>query len=98
MSKARLQEIEMGEAMIIHLIREGYWNNLESFCGDSYKKTSDPFYLFWGAFAQYHLGNPNGAINDLLSIQQKKEISYACIIALLFYQNQARNIDRVLNL
>jgi hypothetical protein len=32
----------------------------------------------------------------LLPIQQKKEVAYACIVALLFYQNQARNIDRVI--
>ena len=31
----------------------------------------------------------------MLPIQQKKEVAYACIVALLFYQNQARNIDRV---
>lgn len=81
--------------MIISLVRDGHWNSLESYCNDSHKKTSDPAYMFWRGFAQYQLGNPSGAINDLLSIQQKKEISYACIVALLFYQNQARNIDRV---
>lgn len=95
MSKARLQEVEMGEAMVISLIRDGYWNTLENYCNDSYKKTSDPIYLFWRAFAQHHLANTSGAINDLLSIQQKKEVAYACIVALLYYHNQARNIDRV---
>ena len=85
----------MGEAMVLHLVKEGYWNNLESFCNDTYKRTSDPLYLFWRGFAQYQLGNPSAAINDLLGIQQKKEVAYACIVALLFYQNQARNIDRV---
>lgn len=81
--------------MIIHLTREEHWNTLESYCNDSFKKTSDPLFMFWRAFAQHNLGNTSGAINDLLSIHQKKEIAYACIIALLFYQNQARNIDRV---
>jgi hypothetical protein len=96
MSKARLQETEMGEAMVIHLVREGYWNNLEAFCNDSYKRTSDPLYLFWHGFALHQLGNTAAAINDLLSIHQKKEIAYASIVALLYYQAQARNIDRVL--
>lgn len=82
--------------MIITLVREGYWNSLESFCNDSYQKTSDPIYLFWRGFAQHNLGNTSAAINDLLSIQQKKEVSFACIVALLYYHNQARNIDRVL--
>jgi hypothetical protein len=85
----------MGEGMVISLVRDGYWNWLESFCLDSYKKTSDPVYMFWRAFAQYNIGNASGAINDLLSIQQKKEVSYACIIALLYYQGKARNTDRV---
>jgi hypothetical protein len=81
--------------MVITLIREGYWNSLEAFCQDYYKKTSDPVYVFWKGFALYNLGNVNGAINDLLSIQQKKEIAYACIVGLLFYQNKAKNTDRV---
>jgi hypothetical protein len=81
--------------MVISLARDGYWNWLESFCFDSYKKTSDPVYMFWRAFAQYNLGNSSGAINDLLSIQQKKEVAYACIVALLYYQGKARNTDRV---
>jgi hypothetical protein len=62
----------MGEGMVISLVRDGYWNWLESFCLDSYKKSSDPVYIFWRAFAQYNIGNASGAINDLLSIQQKK--------------------------
>jgi hypothetical protein len=85
----------MGEGMVISLVRDGYWNWLDSFSLDSYKKTSDPVYMFWRAFAQYNLGNASGAINDLLSIQQKKEVSYACIVALLYYQGKARNTDRV---
>ncbi len=58
--------------MIISLVRDAYWNNLEAICSDYYKKTSDPVYMFWRGFAQYNLGNSSGAINDLLSIQQKK--------------------------
>ena len=81
--------------MVISLVRDGYWNWLESFCLDSYKKTSDPVYTFWRAFAQFNIGNASGAINDLLSIQQKKEVTYACIVALLYYQGKARNTDRV---
>jgi hypothetical protein len=51
MSKARLQEAEIGEGMILCYIKEGYWNSLESFCQEYYKKTSDPLYIFWKAFA-----------------------------------------------
>ena len=51
--------------------------------------------MFWRAFALYNTGNTSGAINDLLSIQQKKEVAYACIVALLYYQGKARNTDRV---
>lgn len=72
MSKARLQEAEIGEGTVLHLIREGYWNSLDTFCADYYKKTSDPLYVFWKAFAAYSLGNVNDAINELLNIHQKK--------------------------
>ena len=82
--------------MVLSLVKDQYWNTLESFTNDYYKKTSDPLYIFWRAFAQYQLGNPNAAINDLLSIQQKKEVAYACIVALLYYQGKARNTDRVI--
>jgi hypothetical protein len=51
--------------------------------------------MFWRAFALYNTGNTSAAINDLLSIQQKKEVAYACIVALLYYQGKARNTDRV---
>lgn len=95
MSKARLQDTEMGEGMIISLVRDGCWNWLQNFASESYKKNSDPVYVFWRAFAQYNLGNTSGAINDLLSIKEKKEVGYASIVALLYYQNKARNIDRV---
>jgi hypothetical protein len=81
---------------MLNLVREGYWNTLEAVCTDYYKRTSDPVYMFWRGFAQYNLGNSSAAINDLLSIQQKKEITYACIVALLYYQGKARNTDRVL--
>ena len=72
MSKARQQAAEIGQGMVFSYIKEGYWNLLESFCQAEYKSTGDPFFMFWKAFAQYQLGNTNGAINDLLSIQQKK--------------------------
>lgn len=58
--------------MIFALIRESFWNQLEAFCGPEYKRTGDPLYMFWRAYAQYKLGNTNGAINDLLTIQNKK--------------------------
>lgn len=54
----------------------------------------DPFYMFWKAYAEYQNGDLTSAINDLHGIHQKKEISYACIVALMHYQNQARNLDK----
>ena len=63
MSKARQQQNEIGEGMVFSLVKERYWNTLSTFCNDYYQKTSDPFYIFWKSFAQYNLGNINGAIN-----------------------------------
>ena len=85
----------MGEGMIISHVRDGYWNSLETFCEESYRKSSDPVFMFWKAFAEYNLGNGSAAINSLLTVQQKKEVAYACIVALLYYQSKAQNIDRV---
>lgn len=85
----------MGEGLVFAYIKDGYWNSLEAMCEEYYRKTSDPFYVFWKAYGEYQNGNATAAINSLLSIQQKKEISYACYVALMHYQNQARNIDKV---
>lgn len=32
MSKARQQEAEVGEGMVFHYIKEGYWNTLDNYC------------------------------------------------------------------
>ena len=85
----------MGEGTILSHARDGYWNSLESFCEESFRKTSDPIFMFWKAFAEYNLGNGSGAINSLLVVQQKKEVAYACIVALLYYQGKAQHTDRV---
>ena len=58
--------------MIYSYIQEQHWNLLENFTETEYKRNGDPLFVFWKAYAQYQLGNVNGAINDLLSIQQKK--------------------------
>ena len=77
------------------LIRQKFWQSLEEACREFYKRTNDPFYMFWKSFAGFKLGNTNEAINDLTAIQQKKEIAYATYAALIYYHNQTRNIDKV---
>lgn len=62
----------MGEGLVFAYIKDGYWNSLESICDEYFRKTSDPFYTFWKAYAQYQNGNATAAINNLISIQQKK--------------------------
>jgi tetratricopeptide repeat protein 21B len=89
-------ELEIGEGTVFFLIRQKFWQSLEEACREFYKRTNDPFYVFWKAFAGFKLGNTNESINDLVTIQQKKEISYATYAALIYYHNQTRNIDRVL--
>ena len=39
-----------------------------------YKKLNDPFFIFWKAFTLFKENNANEAINELSSIQNKKEI------------------------
>lgn len=72
MSKARQQEAELGEGLIFSYIKDCYWNTLESMCDEYYRKSSDPVYIFWKAYANFQNGNVTAAINDLLSIHQKK--------------------------
>jgi hypothetical protein len=94
MSRNKGLELESSEGTVMFLIRQKFWQSLETFCEQAYNKTSDPFYIFWKAFAYNKLGNPNDSINELLNIQQKKEISYACYVALIYYHGQAKNIDK----
>jgi len=51
MSKARQQEAEMGEGLVFAYIKDSYWNTLQAMCEDHFRKTSDPFYVFWRAYA-----------------------------------------------
>lgn len=95
MSKNKQMELEIGEGTVFFLIRQKFWQSLEECCREWYRKTNDPFYVFWKAFAQFRLGNANDSINELAAVQLKKEISYAAYVALIYYHNQARNVDRV---
>ena len=94
MSRNKVMELEAGEGTVMFLVKEKFWQSLNDYCRDAYRRTSDPFFVFWKAFAHYHLGSLNESINELLTIKDKKEISYACYVALIFYHGQTRNIDK----
>ena len=49
--------------MVFSLLRDGYFNSLVKFCQEEYKKSGDPFYVFWKAFALHKLDDSNAAIN-----------------------------------
>ena len=63
MSRNKGLEIESSEGTVMFLIRQKFWQSLETFCDQAYNKTSDPYYVFWKAFSYNKLGNANDAIN-----------------------------------
>jgi len=49
---------------------------------------------FWKAFGIFKEGNVTEALRELSKVQDRREISLAACIALIFYHERCRNIDQ----
>ncbi|KAL4503354.1 hypothetical protein ABPG72_000960 [Tetrahymena utriculariae] len=89
-----MQTILIAQSQVYYYIREGFWSTMQKFCQEQYKAFGDPFFIFWKAYGLYQEGQPNEAINELTSIQHKKEIQYATIVALITCHLSTNTVDR----
>ena len=58
------------------------------------KKGVDPILLFWKGFGIFKEGGTTEAIREVEMIQNRREISYAAITALIYYHEHCRIVDR----
>jgi hypothetical protein len=57
------------------------------------KKGADPVLIFWKAFGIFQEGSTTEAIRELTRIQERREVQFACALALIYYHERCRNID-----
>jgi len=57
------------------------------------KRGADPILVFWRAFGIYNEGSITEAIREVSRVQDRREISYAAAVALIYYHERCRNVD-----
>jgi len=58
------------------------------------KRGQDPGLVFWKAFGIFNEGSVTEAIRELTRVQDRREVSLASTIALIYYHERCRNIDQ----
>ena len=86
-------EFDISQSTVYYYIREKLWGTLRMFCGKEYKNYKDPFYLFWGSYALFRQGEHNEALNRCVKFQNKREIEYATVTAMIYYHEHATSPD-----
>lgn len=81
-------------AMVNYYIREGLWHSIQSTCEAEMRKGVEPVLIFWKAYGLFKEGNVTEAIREVESIQNRREATFACTIALIFYHENCRIVDR----
>ena len=58
------------------------------------KKGLDPVLVFWKSFGVFKEGGVTEAIRELEMVKERREISYAAHMALIYYHDHCRIVDR----
>jgi len=58
------------------------------------KKGVDPILVFWKSYGVFKEGGVTEAIRELEYVKDRREISYAAHMALIFYHEHCRIVDR----
>ena len=58
------------------------------------RKGQDPVLIFWKAFGIFKEGNVTEALRELTRVQERREITLAACIALIYYHERCRNVDQ----
>lgn len=80
-------------AQINYYCREGLWHSIINLCDFETKKGVDPVLTFWKGFGIFKEGSTTEAIRELEMIQNRREISFAAITALIYYHEHCRVVD-----
>jgi hypothetical protein len=79
---------------INYYAREKFWCSIRNLCDEELRKGQDPVLTFWKAFGIFKEGNITEAIRELSRVQDRREVSLACAIALIYYHERCRNVDQ----
>ena len=79
---------------INYLIREKFWCSIRGICDAELRKGQDPVVSFWRAFGIFKEGNITEALRELQKIQDRREVSLACCVAMIHYHERCRNVDQ----
>lgn len=81
-------------AKINYFCREELWHSIVNLCDYEMKKGVDPVLVFWKGFGIFKEGSTTEAIREVEMIQNRREISYAAITALIYYHEHCRIVDK----
>ena len=68
---------------------------LRKFClHEELKKGNDPVLIFWKAFGMFKEGAVTDAIREVEYIKERREVSYAAHMALIYYHDHCWIVDK----
>jgi tetratricopeptide repeat protein 21B len=79
---------------INYYVREKFWCSIRNLCDEELRKGQDPVLVFWKAFGIFKEGNVTEALRELTRVQERREITLAACIALIYYHERCRNVDQ----
>lgn len=80
--------------IINFFIREKFWCSIRNLCDLELRKGADPVLSFWRAYGIFKEGNVVEALREVQRIQERREVSLAATIALIYYHERCRNVDQ----
>jgi hypothetical protein len=82
------------KAILYHLCRRGWHEQLITHCDNLLTKKKDPFALFWRAYAIGRAGNVSAAIGLFEEFQGKRDMQFPSTLALAYFHKCMPNVDR----
>lgn len=85
------------EEVLIHInyfIRERLWGSCKNYCEKELMNGMDPVLIFWKSFGIFNEGGVTEAIRELTRVQDRREVSFASALALIYYHERCRHVDQ----
>ena len=57
------------------------------------KKGMDPILVYWKAYGIFQEGSVTEAIREVSRVQERREVTFAAALALIYYHERSRHID-----
>jgi hypothetical protein len=80
-------------AELLYYVRERYWRTAQTFSLQEQRRGQDQALAFWSAFVVFREGAVNEAIRQLEAMAMRRDIQFACYVALNYMHQKCRLID-----